>query len=88
VLYACGVHPQKRPRDLADSDVSALSTALLDVPRRSHQSRGKRSGAHGETFRMRVFGRQGKRCEQCDDVIVRVTFAGRRLYLCNHCQSL
>jgi endonuclease VIII len=87
VLYASGIHPQRRPRDLVDSDVSALATALLDVPRRSYRGRGKKNGPHGEKFRMAVFGRQGRRCERCDDIIVRVTLAGRRLYLCNHCQG-
>lgn len=92
VLFRAKIAPQQRPRDLGKRQITALSKALLVVPRESYRSRNKR-GAHGavtrtaDTFRFRVFDRAGLPCETCGTPIEREELAGRRLYWCPHCQA-
>jgi len=95
VLFEAGIAPQRRPRDLAPSEITTLAQALLEVPRRSYRTRGIRA-AKGmksdyltdtpEGFRFRVFDREGKVCERCGNRIERAALGGRRLYWCMGCQ--
>lgn len=96
VLFEAGIAPQYRPRDLSSIQVSALAAALKAVPRRSYQSRGIRRSrgmkadyieSGSEAFRFQVFGRADQPCLRCGQLIRRIESAGRRLYLCHHCQA-
>src|SRR5690606_32203926 len=95
VLFAAGLLPQRRPRDLDDDERHALARELLAIPRHSYATRGIEP-ARGmredyltdtpDGFRFRVFGREGEPCESCGTPLLRRQEGSRRLYLCPRCQ--
>ncbi|MBJ7574080.1 endonuclease VIII [Luteimonas sp. MC1828] len=95
VLFAAGLHPSRRPRDLDAAALMRLADALLAIPRLSYATRGIEP-ARGmrddyltdspEGFRFRVFDRQDQPCPTCGGAITRIEAGARRLYLCPRCQ--
>ncbi|MGY0559406.1 endonuclease VIII [Luteimonas sp. A277] len=97
VLFAAGLHPKRRPGDLAPEQTARLARVLLDIPRLSYSTRGinqadgMRSDYLADTadgFRFQVFARAGKPCPACGTTIERMMVGSRRLYLCPTCQPL
>lgn len=95
VLFAAGLLPQRRPRDLDASERGALARELLALPRHSYATRGiepargMRDDYLTDTpagFRFRVFDREGQPCPACATRIRRQETGSRRLYLCPNCQ--
>ena len=96
VLFAAGLRPERRPKDL-DADATArLAGALLDIPRLSYATRGIAPADRmredyltntPDAFRFQVFGRDGQPCPACGTGIERMNSGSRRLYLCPACQS-
>lgn len=96
VLFAAGLRPERRPKDLDAATTARLARVLLDIPRLSYATRGiqqadgMRSDYLADTpdgFRFQVFGRAGEPCPACGSVIERSSAGSRRLYLCPSCQS-
>jgi len=96
VLFAAGLRPERRPKDLDATTTARLARVLLDIPRLSYATRGiqqadgMRSDYLADTpdgFRFQVFGRAGEPCPACGTAIERSSVASRRLYLCPSCQS-
>lgn len=95
-LFAAGLRPERRPKELDAATTARLARVLLDIPRLSYATRGivqadgMRSDYLADTpdgFRFQVFGREGEPCPACGAAIERSTVASRRLYLCPACQS-
>jgi endonuclease-8 len=95
VLFAAGLHPSRRPRELDAADIARLADALLAVPRLSYATRGiapargMREDYLSDTpdgFRFRVFDRADQPCPACATPVTRVEVGARRLYLCPRCQ--
>ncbi|GAA3917870.1 endonuclease VIII [Luteimonas lutimaris] len=96
VLFAAGLLPQRRPRDLDNAERRALARELLAIPRHSYATRGIEP-ARGmrddyladtpEGFRFRVFDREGEPCVACGTPLLRRQDGSRRLYLCPGCQK-
>lgn len=96
VLFAAGIAPARKPRELDGDERHRLATALLDVPRRSYRTRGIRPARGMKAdyltdtprgFRFLVFDREGEPCHGCGQEIVREELGGRRLYWCPRCQA-
>lgn len=96
VLFAAGLAPARRPKELDSAALSRLAQALLDIPRLSYATRGiapaerMRDDSLTDTpdaFRFQVFGRDGQPCPACGAPIARMSAGARRLYLCRSCQS-
>ncbi len=97
ILFAAGVHPQRRPIDLDVDEQRRLSRATLTITRRSYRTGGitnepalakalKSRGERRRSYRHFVFGRGRAACRVCDEAVRQVELAGRRLYLCPGCQ--
>jgi len=97
ILFAAGMHPSLRPRDLTHADRLRLARATLKIGQRAYELRGvtvtrelaaslKRQGQRYRQYRHWVFARGGKACRQCGTTIERDTFAGRTLFWCPGCQ--
>ena len=95
VLFAAGLRPERRPKDLDPGATARLAQALLDIPRLSYATRGIAPAERmredyltdtPDAFRFQVFGRDGQPCPACGTPIERVDVASRRLYLCRACQ--
>lgn len=96
VLFAAGLRPERRPKDLQAEATARLSRALLDIPRLSYATRGIAPADRmrddyltdtPDAFRFQVFGREGQPCPACGTPIERMSVGARRLYLCPACQS-
>ena len=97
ILFIAGVHPARRPVDLATREIEKLSSNAIRAARRSYRTGGvtvlpaldrqlKKKGWSFGKRRFYVFGRDGECCHVCGERIERLTVSGRNLYLCPACQ--
>jgi endonuclease-8 len=88
ILWGAGLAPERRPCDLDDDERSALAEAILDLPRRSYRTRGKRGAGHLQDtpFRFRAYERGGEACPRCLAPIEKSMVASRPFYACLRCQ--
>jgi endonuclease-8 len=96
VLFAAGLRPERKPRELDATQLRMLARELLTIPRRSYATRGiepaqgMRADYLTDTpngFRFAVFDREGLPCPTCGARIQRLESGSRRLYLCRRCQA-
>ena len=96
-LFAAGLHPRHRPRDLDLKTRNRLARTTLEIGWRAYRSGGvtnpetrvaalKAAGEARRGYRFAVFGRDGRPCHSCGATIERLEVAGRRLYRCPGCQ--
>lgn len=99
ILFAAGIHPLRRPGDLAPSEIARLASVTRDLVRQSYHTRGitndldraarlEASGWERDDYRFSVFDRPDQPCFVCGGAVVRQTLAGRRCYFCPSCQPL
>ena len=97
ILFQARLSPKLKPKQLNTLAVELLANAILDISRRSYESKGitllpqMRREIQSEQMgrarhRFYVFGRDGQSCYLCNTTIVRQEFGGRRLYWCENCQ--
>lgn len=97
ILFAAGLAPTRRPRDLSAKERLTVAQATLDISQHAYRERGvtipsallkrlRAAGAKRRDSRYAVFGRDGHPCHRCTTPVVRLDLAGRRIYLCPHCQ--
>jgi endonuclease-8 len=93
ILWQAQLLPTHRPADLDDADLDdterhALLHALLDVPRRSYQTRGRGGAGHLQDtpFKFRAYQRAGKPCPRCKTPLLKSVVASRPFYFCPGCQ--
>ncbi len=97
ILFVARIHPNKRPMDCTDSELSALGEAAVTVSRQSYETGGitndpalatqlKQAGWKRWQYRHWVFSRAQQPCHICTTPILKETLAGRRLYYCPQCQ--
>lgn len=97
ILFAAGLHPKQRPRDLELKTRNQLARATLEVGWRAYRSGGvtnpearvaalKAAGERRRGYRFAVFARAGRPCHVCGAAIERLEIGGRRLYRCPGCQ--
>ena len=87
ILWHAGLLASHRAQDLSEQQLTALSEAMLAVPRLSYQMRGSMKKYHEEAaFRFEVFHRQGKQCRRCGAVIEKGVLSSRPFYWCPGCQ--
>ncbi|MAJ87340.1 MAG: endonuclease VIII [Cellvibrionales bacterium TMED148] len=98
ILFQARLSPKLKPKQLNTTAVESLANAILDISRRSYESKGvtlpsrmrneiqnQQSGRARNRFY--VFGREGKSCYLCNSKIGRQEMGGRRLYWCVNCQG-
>jgi len=93
-LYLAGVHPKRPASDLRWSEAKDLHRAIRRVLREAIKAGGTTirdyrtaEGSRGEyVTRLRVYGRDGESCDQCDSLIQRTVFGNRSAFFCPACQ--
>jgi len=93
-LYRAGVDPRRPGRELDEDEVALLHRALRSVLREALQAAGTsfqnyravngRSGSFQHS--LRVYGREGEPCGNCDTPIEKIVQAGRSTFFCPSCQ--
>lgn len=97
ILFAAGLHPLQRPKNLGRGSRGLLARETLKLTRRSYETGGitlpprlaaslKKTVKGFERRRFFVFGRDEKPCYQCGDTIRRDSMGSRRIYWCPGCQ--
>jgi endonuclease-8 len=88
ILWLAQLLPTRRPADLDDTERYALTHALIDLPRRSYKTRGRRGAGHLQDtpFRFKAYQREGKPCPRCRTSLEKSVVASRPFYFCPGCQ--
>lgn len=95
-LWAAGIDPSRRGRDMTSREVSRLRDNLVDLLRRAIDARGTtfrdyrdaRGGSGGFAAQLAAYGRGGEPCRRCGTRLT-LTHAidGRGTVFCHRCQS-
>ena len=97
ILFAAGLHPAVRAKDLDRRELTRLARATLTVSRRAYELKGvtvtpklmkslKRAGQNYRQYRHWVFARHGEPCRRCTTAVERQLLAGRAVFFCPACQ--
>lgn len=97
ILWSAGVHPREKLGNVGANRRRMLAEATFALMERAYETGGitntpevveqmKNDGWRRRDYRHFVFGRDGKHCPRCDDVVVKEEHAGRRVYRCPGCQ--
>ena len=97
ILFRCRIHPDQPANSLTTRERRRLLRMMRRVLGEAIEHCGTtisdyrtgEGGTGGFQRRLRVYGREGKRCQRrgCPGTIVRTTHAGRSTYLCPQCQK-
>jgi endonuclease VIII len=98
ILFAAGVDPHARLRDLGAGQLRRLARQTLKLTVQSYETGGvtnelkryRRLQEQGISFhdaRFRVFDREGEDCYYCGERIEKTSVSSRRLYFCPTCQA-
>lgn len=98
ILFRAGLKPERSLASLSAGEATKLARATVTLSRRAYETKGitnpsgrvaalKKQGKTRGAYRFAVFARHGKPCYECGEQINRIEVSGRRLYLCQSCQS-
>ena len=98
ILFVARIHPQLRPIDCGEEQITTLAKAAIKVPQQSYQTKGitndlklveqlKQQGYKRQDYRHWVFNREQRPCYICNTLIVKEIAGGRRCYFCPQCQK-
>ncbi len=93
-LWQAKIHPARKVKDLAESELKALFKACHEVIEKGVKYRGTTfnhfvdgHGKKGGFLKfLKVYHQTGKPCERCQAPIKRISLAGRGTHFCLHCQ--
>lgn len=96
ILYRARINPEKLANNLTTREASNLFYAIQDVLTEGIKYRGTTVrdfvNGNGEAgryqSRLQVYGREGKPCPHCGNIITRKKVGGRSSYFCPSCQKL
>jgi formamidopyrimidine-DNA glycosylase len=94
ILFRAKINPERPVRDLTPQEQIVLYREMLKVLKSAIKHGGSSvddyvrvSGKNGDYARFhRVYGRKGKPCFVCSNVIKRITQGGRGTFFCPRCQ--
>ncbi|ELY5852238.1 endonuclease VIII [Cronobacter malonaticus] len=89
ILWQAQLAPRHKAIELSNTQLDALASACLEIPRLSYETRGTmdENKHHGALFRFEVFHRAGKKCRRCGGIIEKTTLSSRPFYWCPGCQE-
>lgn len=97
ILFAAGLHPDFKPKQLSVRQIEDLATQSLNVSKRAYETKGYTvpddlfeqllvTDSDYENVRFMVFNRHQLPCRHCVHPITKAQRNGRRIYWCEHCQ--
>ncbi len=96
ILFGSRIHPQRPANTLAAQEIKVLSQTTASTLKEALRFRGTSlntyrdlNGQKGKFLnRLKVYGREGEGCFQCQTPIARIVQAGRSTFFCRRCQRL
>ena len=93
-LFHARVHPRRPANRLTTTDARRLHRAIRSVLRAAVAASGTtlrdyrtaEGGRGSYAGQLRVYGKEGARCAQCNNEIRRIAFGGRSAFFCPSCQ--
>ncbi len=93
-LYRAGIHPKRKADSLSLCNIKVLYDHIQAVLKEAIQAGGssvrsyrRSDGSEGRfALKLRVYGRDGKRCPRCGHRIKRIEVSGRGTFYCPGCQ--
>jgi formamidopyrimidine-DNA glycosylase len=94
-LFCAGISPTRRASSLGDDEWSSLFHSVREVLGGAIGRRGTTfaafrdgQGREGENGRhLQVYGRAGRKCPRCAELIERTVLGGRGTHYCPGCQN-
>jgi len=95
-LFSAGVHPLKSGLNLTEEEIAKLWLAVKYVLKQGIKYRGSSISDYTDTSGSigsfqnyhKVYGKADQKCEECEDVVVRIKIGGRSTHFCPACQPL
>jgi formamidopyrimidine-DNA glycosylase len=95
ILFAAKINPLREAGTLSDGEIRQIHQNIKKILKKAVQYRGTTErdyldvcGRQGDyTSRLKVYGRQGKKCSRCGAVIKRLKVSGRSAHFCPVCQK-
>ncbi|OPY06571.1 MAG: Formamidopyrimidine-DNA glycosylase [Syntrophus sp. PtaB.Bin001] len=94
ILYQAGLAPIRKTASLSPDDWMLVEKATAAILSKAIECRGTSISDWRDLFghkgeyqnELRVYGREGKNCLRCGEIIKRVRFLGRGTWFCPNCQ--
>jgi formamidopyrimidine-DNA glycosylase len=95
-LWGAKIHPATLVKNVSDTKIKALHSALVGVLNLSIEKGGSSNSTYVDAEGKKgsymsfanVFRREGQACPRCGNVIVKTRVAGRGTHVCPHCQKV
>ena len=99
ILFRAGIHPKRRVNTLSEEEIEKLFNFIPKVLELAVQKMGTTLGNKVSDYRsvynvegefqniLAVYGREGKPCLKCGNLIVRIKQKDRSSFVCEHCQK-
>jgi len=96
ILFFAGVHPLRRVAELKSIEIKKIFDGIKKILPKALKLRGTSDndyldalGKKGEyAMRLKVYGREGKKCKKCRGIIHRLKIGGRSAHFCLKCQKI
>lgn len=95
ILFLSGIHPLRLPNTLTEADLSNIITCTRKILEKAIAKGGTTirsytsvNGIHG-LFQQELYvhGKNGEKCSQCQEKILKIKVGGRGTYYCPTCQK-
>ncbi|BCE00720.1 bifunctional DNA-formamidopyrimidine glycosylase/DNA-(apurinic or apyrimidinic site) lyase [Marinicellulosiphila megalodicopiae] len=95
-LYLCGIHPATPANQISDEQIQQLLKTIKQILKKAIKQGGTtlkdfinadgKPGYFQQT--LNVYGKKGKPCQKCNDIIKSIQLGGRASSFCPSCQAL
>ncbi|MCR8643742.1 DNA-formamidopyrimidine glycosylase [Paenibacillus sp. N1-5-1-14] len=94
-LFLAGIHPEREAKSLAELELKALYTAIIDTLTTAVEVGGSsiKSFVNGQgemgmfQHQFKIYGRKDEPCKKCGAPITKFVVAGRGTHICTNCQK-
>lgn len=94
ILFGCSIHPKRPANTLSLKEVFCLKQKTIEILTQAIECRGTSMNTYVDGYgyrgkfieQIKVYGKEGLPCPQCQYPIARIVQAGRSSFFCNQCQ--
>ena len=95
-LFFAGIHPLRKVGDLKSAEIKKIFSGIKKILLEALKLKGSSvdlyldvSGREGGYVpKLKVYGREGKKCFNCGTIVKRIKIGGRSAHFCPNCQKI